>query len=56
MSINIDEVINEKKLEKIKFEILRLEDENSKTKNHGYNDMVEKIKQIIKDGVNGKLV
>lgn len=56
MSINNDQETNDKKLDKIKFEILRLEDENSKTKNYGYNDMVEKIKQTIKDGVDGKLV
>ena len=56
MSINNDQEINEKKLDKIKFEILRLEDENSKTKNYTYNGMVEKIKQTIKDGVDGKLV
>lgn len=48
--------LNEKKLEKIKFEILRLEDENSKTKDKSYGDMVEKIKQTIKDGVDGKLL
>ena len=45
-----------KKLEKIKFEILRMEDENSKTKYYSNSDMVEKIKQIIKNGVDGKLV
>ena len=55
MSTNKEIEINEKKLDKIKFEILRLEDENSKTKDYGYNDMVEKIKQTIKDGVDGKL-
>ena len=47
--------INEQRLEKIKFEILRLEDENNKTKNYDYKDMVEKIKQIIKDGADGKI-
>ena len=56
MSISNDQETNDKKLEKIKFEILRLENENSKTKNYGYNEMVEKIKQTIKDGVDGKLV
>ena len=56
MSIINDQETNEKKLDKIKFEILRLEDENAKTKNYGYNDMVEKIKQTIKDGVDGKIV
>ena len=47
--------INDKKLDKMKFEILRLEDENSKTKNYKDADMVEKIRQIIKNGVDGKL-
>lgn len=56
MSIDNDLETNDKKLDKIKYEILRLEDENSKTKNYGYNDMVEKIKQTIKDGVDEKLV
>ena len=56
MSISNDIDINDKKLDKIKFEILRLEDENSKTKDYGYNDMVEKIKQTIKDGADGKLM
>lgn len=55
MSIN-DQETNEKKLDKIKYEILRLEDENSKTKNLGYGEMVDKLKQTIKDGVDGKLV
>ena len=56
MSINNDQETNEKKLDKIKFEILRLEDENAKTKNYGYNDLVETIKQTINDGVDGKIV
>lgn len=56
MSVNDVNETNDKKLDKIKFEILRLEDENTKTKNYGYGDMVEKIKQTIKDGVDGKLV
>lgn len=56
MSVNDINETNEKKLDKIKFEILRLEDENSKTKDYSYGDMVEKIKQTIKDGVDGKLV
>ena len=56
MSTNNMDDINQKKLDKIKFEILRLEDENSKTKDYTYGDMVEKIKQTIKDGVDGKLM
>lgn len=56
MSLSDNNEINGKKLDKIKFEILRLEDENSKTKNYNYGDMVEKIKQIIKDGVDGKSI
>lgn len=56
MSANDVNDTNEKKLDKIKFEILRLEDENSKTKDYTNGDMVEKIKQTIKDGVDGKLV
>ena len=56
MGIDLEIETNDRKLDKIKFEILRLEDENSKTKNYGYNDMVDKIKQTIKDGVDGKLV
>ncbi len=55
MSINNDQETNEKKLDKIKYEILRLEDENAKTKSKGYTDMVNIIKQTIKDGVDGKL-
>lgn len=50
------EDVNEQKLDKIKFEILQLEDENSKTKYYSYPDMVDKIKRIIKDGADGKLV
>ena len=50
MSANNVNETNEKKLDKIKFEILRLEDENAKTKNYTYGEMVEKIKQTIKDG------
>lgn len=56
MSNDFEQEINEKRLDKIKYEILRLEDENSKTKNYGYGDMVEKIKQTVKDGADGKLV
>lgn len=48
--------VDQKKLNKLKFEILRLEDENSKTKDYSYGEMVEKIKQAIKDGVDGKLI
>lgn len=54
--MNEESQLNERKLNRIKFEILRLEDENSKTKNYGYGEMVEKIKQLIKDAVDGKLV
>ena len=54
MSNKPDGEINERKLDKIKFEILKLEDENAKTKNHTPSTMVEKIKQKIKDGVDGK--
>lgn len=54
MGDNIEQETNEKKLDKIKFEILQMEDENAKTKNYGYNDMVDKIKQAIKNGVDGK--
>lgn len=56
MSVSDLNETNERKLNKIKFEILRLEDENSKTKDCTYGEMVEKIKQTIKDGVDGKLV
>lgn len=56
MSTNNMDDINQKKLDKIKFEIIKLEDENSKTKDYTYGDMVEKIKQTIKDGVDGKLI
>lgn len=51
-----EQELNEKKLKKIEYEILKLEDENAKTKNYGKLDMVERIKQLIKDGVNGKLI
>ena len=56
MSVSNVNETNEKKLDKIKFEILRLEDENAKTKNYTYGEMVEKIKQTIKDGVDGKMI
>lgn len=56
MSTNKEQEISEKRLDKIKFEILRLEDENAKTKNFGYGEMVEKIKQVIKEGADGKNV
>lgn len=54
MGDSIEQKINKKKLDKIKLEILQMEDENAKTKNYGYNDMVDKIKQTIKNGVDGK--
>lgn len=47
--------LNEKKLKKIEYEILKLENENAKTKNYGKRDMVERIKRLIKDGVDEKL-
>lgn len=55
MHTNDKNEINEKRLDKIKFEILRLEDENLKTKNYDKEAMVDKIKQTIKNGVDGKL-
>ena len=50
-----EQTLNEKKLKKIEYEIIKLENENAKTKNYGRGDMVERIKQLIKDGVDGKL-
>ena len=55
MSYNDGQEINNKRLDKIKFEILRLEDDNAKTKYYTQTEMIEKIKQIIKDGIDGKL-
>lgn len=39
--------INENKLEKMKYEILQKEDENSKTKEKSKGEMVTAIKDII---------
>ena len=50
-----EQTLNEKKLKKIEYEILKGENENAKTKKDGRGDMVERIKQLIKDGVDGKL-
>jgi len=41
--------LDERKLKKMKYLILKLEDENSKTKKYNYGQMVEKIKNIIID-------
>ena len=50
-----EQTLNEERLKKIEYKILKLEYENAKTKNYGRGDMVERIKQLIKDGVDGKL-
>ncbi len=55
MSINDEQEINEKKLNEIKYKILKLEYENSKTKNYSDKDMITEIRETIKDVVNGKL-
>lgn len=55
MTLNDGQEINSRRLDKIKFEILQLEDENAKTKNYTQTEMVDKIKQTIKDGVDGRL-
>ncbi len=55
MALNDGQEINSRKLDKIKFVILQLEDDNAKTKDYTQTEMVEKIKQTIKDGVDGKL-
>lgn len=55
MALNDKQEIDNRRLDKIKFEILQLEDENAKTKDCTQNEMVEKIKQAIKSGVDGKL-
>lgn len=47
--------LNENKIEEMKYDILKLEDENSKTKQLNNSEMVEKIKQIIKDGVKNNI-
>lgn len=39
--------IDEGKLQEMKYDILKLEDENAKTKELTNSDMVDKIKQII---------
>lgn len=46
--------INEKKLEKMKYEILQKEDENSKTKEKTRRDMVTEIKDIITSNLQDK--
>lgn len=40
-------ILNEKKLKKMQYLILELEDNNSKTKEFKDKDMVEKIRDII---------
>ncbi|MDE7308449.1 MAG: hypothetical protein K2N61_07270 [Lachnospiraceae bacterium] len=47
--------LNENKVEEMKYDILKLEDENSKTKQLNNSEMVDKIKQIIKDGVKNNI-
>lgn len=47
--------LNENKIEEMKYDILELEDENSKTKQLNNNEMVDRIKQIIKDGAKNNI-
>lgn len=55
MTLSDDNIISENRLDKIKFEILQLEDENAKTKAFSNSEMVEKIKQIIVTGVEERI-
>ena len=54
MNNNIDDTLNEEKLEKIKFKILQLESQNAKTKNYDNKTMVDKIKHTIINVVDEK--
>ena len=45
---------NESKLEEMKYDILRIEDENAKTKQKNQSDMVEEIRQIVINGAKEK--
>lgn len=47
--------ISEKKLDEIKYKIIELEDDNIKTEKYKRGEMVNKIKQIIKDVVDKKI-
>lgn len=55
MTLSDDNIISENRLDRIKFEILQLEDENAKTKAFSNPEMVEKIKQIIVTGVEERI-
>lgn len=55
MTLSDENIISESRLDRIKFEILQLEDENSKTKAYSNPEMVEKIKQIIVTGVEDRI-
>lgn len=55
MSYKNDIEINKKKLDKIKYEILKEEDNNAKTQRYTYSEMVERVKRIIINNVDGKL-
>lgn len=46
--------IDGNKLDKMKYDILQLENENLKTNEYKYAEMVEKIRKIIIDGVKDK--
>lgn len=56
MSTNESKEKDNKRLDKIKFEILKIEDENAKTKKYNNTEMVDKIRQVIKENVDGRLV
>ncbi len=43
--------IDRNRLEKMKYDILQLENENLKTNEYKYSEMVERIRKIIIDGV-----
>ena len=55
MSYKTDVEINKKKLDKIKYEILKEEDNNAKTQRYTYSEMVERVKRIIINAVDGKI-
>ena len=51
MSETSNELINEQRLNKMKYEILKVEDENLKTQSRTNDSMVELIMRIITDEV-----
>lgn len=55
MSYKNEVDIDKRRLDKIKYEILKEEDNNAKTQRYSYTEMVEKVKRIIINAVDEKL-